>query len=366
MKDDLDTLYQASLAIQAHLVMYRMPGSKAIKGIAASYLSKDITNQTGFLISSYDKKNDSQIVPEEITFVKGEQLVIEERVKNNFTSHFIDRFRQFQASDTKSFLPFFFSDSAEEHSRFRYEQLVKSAIFEMKSGEMNKVVLSRIKQKPYTHENEPVTIFKKLVAKYPDAFVSLISSPEYGTWIGASPELLLWQMDDAYTTVALAGTKKSDNEANFGSKEIDEQYFIQQYLKEKLEERNITFNQTVTENYNTGSLTHLRTVFHFNSSAGSRVEIAGLLHPTPAICGYPENEAKAFIASNENYDRELYAGYIGFIAKDEMALFVNIRCMKWYPDFAQIYAGAGITLASDEASEWEETENKTEVIGSVL
>ena len=61
-----------------------------------------------------------------------------------------------------------------------------------------------------------------------------------------------------------------------------------------------------------------------------------------------------------------YAGFIGPVKSNELNLFVNIRCMKWMPESAFIYAGAGITAASDAEAEWMETENKMKVIGSVL
>ena len=105
------------------------------------------------------------------------------------------------------------------------------------------------------------------------------------------------------------------------------------------------------------------------------------LHPTPAVCGLPKEEAKDFILKNEGYHREFYTGFLGELnmpaeegIKDNKStsLFVNLRCMKIQPhskggnNSAIVYIGGGITKDSDPENEWKETVAKSEVMKKVL
>jgi len=95
------------------------------------------------------------------------------------------------------------------------------------------------------------------------------------------------------------------------------------------------------------------------------------LHPTPAVCGLPKNEAKSFILENENYDRKYYTGFLGELNSDvnginTSSLYVNLRCMEIAKDEAIIYVGGGITKDSIPEKEWEETVRKTATMKKVL
>jgi isochorismate synthase len=92
------------------------------------------------------------------------------------------------------------------------------------------------------------------------------------------------------------------------------------------------------------------------------------LHPTPAVCGTPQKIARDFLLSNEEYAREYYTGYIGPVFKEgnDSHLFVNLRCIKIMDSKAYLYAGGGITQASDAEEEWKETKNKLQTMLQVL
>lgn len=88
-----------------------------------------------------------------------------------------------------------------------------------------------------------------------------------------------------------------------------------------------------------------------------------LLHPTSAVCGMPKNKTKEFIVAKEQYDRELYSGYLGPVNMNNRTnIFVNLRCMQVQENFAILYAGAGITGDSDPEKEWRETEIKMDTL----
>jgi isochorismate synthase len=47
-------------------------------------------------------------------------------------------------------------------------------------------------------------------------------------------------------------------------------------------------------------------------------------------------------------------------------LFVNLRCLQVRPTEAILYAGTGLTVDSNPAREWQETEMKLQTVGSIL
>jgi isochorismate synthase len=74
-------------------------------------------------------------------------------------------------------------------------------------------------------------------------------------------------------------------------------------------------------------------------------QVISVLHPTPAVCGLPKQEAKDFILENEGYDRVLY-WILGELNKEgfnkdtlKSDLYVNLRCMKIMKDQAHLYMG---------------------------
>ena len=56
----------------------------------------------------------------------------------------------------------------------------------------------------------------------------------------------------------------------------------------------------------------------------------------------------------------------GILKKDSATFFVNLRCMRFYQNTIELFAGAGITEDSDPTAEWEETEKKIAAIKQLL
>ncbi|HEX8857104.1 MAG TPA: chorismate-binding protein, partial [Thermoleophilaceae bacterium] len=94
------------------------------------------------------------------------------------------------------------------------------------------------------------------------------------------------------------------------------------------------------------------------------LELAGRLHPTPAVGGEPCERAQPLITALEGLDRGWYAGALGWtdLAEDG-ELCVAIRCALLRGEIARLYAGNGITRDSDPAAELAETEHK---LGALL
>ena len=96
----------------------------------------------------------------------------------------------------------------------------------------------------------------------------------------------------------------------------------------------------------------------------SAVELAGLLHPTPAVGGEPGPRPRAAIAELEQMDRGWYAGPVGWMDATEDGEFcVALRSALLRDREAHLYAGVGIVAGSDPAAELAETEIK---LGALL
>lgn len=259
-----------------------------------------------------------------------------------------------------------------------YEQLVARGISNIRQEAFQKVVLSRRKPIPLAAPIHPVELFRQLCEKYPTAFISLVSSPETGTWLGASPETLVSiNAEGTFRTISLAGTQASINfetlaDASWRQKEIEEQALVSRYIincfkKIRLRE----FEEIGPRTVQAGNLLHLRTDFTVDTIQTNFPELPTimleLLHPTSAVCGMPKDSATAFIRDYEGYDRSMYSGYLGPVGTTNGShLFVNLRCMQLRDQEALLYAGAGITQDSNPTKEWNETEMKMEVMKKIL
>ena len=86
-----------------------------------------------------------------------------------------------------------------------------------------------------------------------------------------------------------------------------------------------------------------------------------MLSPTPALGGFPKQEALDLIKQYEGIDRGRYGGAVGwFDRKGNGAFAVAIRCAQLSPDrtSARLFAGGGIVADSEPAAELAETQAK--------
>lgn len=215
----------------------------------------------------------------------------------------------------------------------------------------------------------PVELFAMACRRYPDAFVTLFSAPQCGTWLVATPEVLLSREADEWHTMALAGTMRdAGSSPEWSEKNILEQAYVTQYIKECLDRYSDDVRMTAPYTISTGHLVHLRTDFSFTLAADAHVgDVLDSLHPTPAVCGLPKQQAYRFILENESCERGYYSGFSGPLnLNGETALFVSLRCMRIFGDRYRLYAGGGILPQSEEALEWEETAAKMQTMLSII
>ena len=261
-----------------------------------------------------------------------------------------------------------------EIDRKQYLKKCHALIREIKSGKADKVVFSRVIWHRTNHQQHPARVFLDIKAKYPDAFCYLFFTPQTGLWMGATPETLLYEKSGKLKTMALAGTRPVSSPESkplpWPEKEKVEQKFVSDYIFKTLSDLGIPAIK-MSEPYTiaAGKIEHIQTDFVIEKS-GTDVttgKIINALHPTPAVCGIPKKAAFEIIGNTEAHRRSYYTGYLGPVNKDsEKRLFVNLRCMKVDDDGFTIFAGGGITAASDAGLEWKETEMKASILKSVI
>jgi menaquinone-specific isochorismate synthase len=95
-------------------------------------------------------------------------------------------------------------------------------------------------------------------------------------------------------------------------------------------------------------------------------ELLNGLHPTPAVGGYPTEDAMVAISKLETFDRGWYAAPVGWIAADAAEFAVAIRSGLVEGKKVSLYSGAGIVGGSTADGEWSEIEDKIEDFISVF
>lgn len=243
---------------------------------------------------------------------------------------------------------------------------VEKALHAIAGNDFKKVVTARCATAKLPEQFDPIGIFNTCCKKYKSTFCSLVHLPGEGIWIGATPEILVEERGENLVTYSLAGTINAKTIAGFSSKEREEQQLVTDFIKKTLARFSKTVNLSPVETIHAGKLTHLRNVFVVPKVVIEPVKLAAALHPTPAVGGLPRKSALAFISENEKLDREYYSGYLGPIHhQGNTSLWVNLRCVKVTNQII-FYAGCGITQGSNPESEWQETENKMEVMRAVI
>ena len=240
----------------------------------------------------------------------------------------------------------------------------------LKDGVADKVVLARRLEVTDVPEHILPEVFCQLCRSYPNAFVYFFDHPEVGRWMGASPETFLGNKGEIFNTVALAATRKSEmHSEDWNLKELEEQGLVSSFVDKVLNEYGITdYQKTGPEPVRAGSMVHLKTSYrfdaiHLNNSVGRFLQS---LHPTPAVGGYPKEQAIRVIEKAEHFDRGFYSGFLGPVQHEGFSFFVNIRSMQLGHERAVLYLGGGITRDSQETNEWEETRLKARTLLSVL
>jgi isochorismate synthase len=248
-----------------------------------------------------------------------------------------------------------------------YSTRFATFIAPIREKRFKKLVLSRSLTVERDESFSAAEAFLLACRRYIRSYVYLCHTPQTGTWLGGTPEILLSGEGNRWRTVALAGTQQlvqGNLPHSWDDKNLIEQMLVAYYIRTQLASFGIDAEEKEPYTVRAGELAHLRTDFYFSlPDTGQLGKLLQLLHPTPAVSGLPKDEAYSFIVANEGYDRRYYSGFIGQLnLQGKSNLYVNLRCMNIQARTLTLYAGGGLLPSSTLADEWQETEDKLQTM----
>ncbi len=251
-------------------------------------------------------------------------------------------------------------------TRQRYRDAVAAAVERIRTGEVEKVVIAR-----------------DLVADAPEpldvpALVARLQQANTASWtfhvdglVGSSPEMLIATQGRAVRSQVLAGSAPVTGDVHAddvtatrlaaSAKDHAEHALAARSVAERL----ASVAEVATRDPQVKRLPrimHLATdITGTLDEPHSALVLAGLVHPSAAVCGTPTDVAFRVIAELEGFDRGRYAGPVGWLDADGSGEFaIALRCGQVSRDGRSIrlFAGGGIVAGSVPSDELAETARK--------
>jgi menaquinone-specific isochorismate synthase len=249
--------------------------------------------------------------------------------------------------------------------------MVAATVARLRQGGLEKVVLAREVTVVANRAFLPADILHRLDALYPSCMVF-----STGTFLGASPELLVSRVGRRVRSHPLAGTvaRSGDPTADAAltgrllasAKEREEHRLVVDEVAAGL--RPVCRALDVPE---VPSIVALRNVSHLGTLIEGELEgddvtaldLVCRLHPTPAVAGSPTAAAVSYLQGVEGFDRGRYAGPVGWMdSRGDGEWAVAVRSAEVLGNTARLFAGVGVVADSDPAAELAETQLKLQAL----
>jgi isochorismate synthase len=252
---------------------------------------------------------------------------------------------------------------------------VLAALAAIGEGRLDKVVLAREAAVEASAPWPRAEVLRRLWRR-PGGVTYLYACDRF---VGASPELLVRRQGRVAVSRPMAGTvPRGDSEAaeaeglarlTGSPKEAVEHRLVVDAVADGLAKVADRVQVGRPEVVRLATVAHLATEItaDLTGPLPTALELAGLLHPTPAVGGSPRDAALAAIAALEPFDRGCYAGPVGWVDRaGDGEWAVALRCATLDGQRAHLLAGAGIVPGSDPDAEWAETGYKLRAVLEVL
>ena len=265
------------------------------------------------------------------------------------------------------------ADDSGSPERERWDDTVRAVLKEVEEGGVRKAVLARVMDSEFVCSVDPLVSLEFLRSENRRAHVYLFEPHPGRTFLGAAPEILAELRRGRFRATAVAGSiargRTDDEDQELAQRLLESEKDRTEHeltseemviaLAPRLSEMQVEEDPRVLA---LARIQHLETVI--SGVAGPDEDILSLvggLHPTPAVCGSPREEAHELIRAAESFDRGWYAGPVGWFDLAGEGDFVPaIRAAVGDGRRWRLFAGAGIVAGSDPAGEWAETALKFE------
>ncbi|MCA1191515.1 isochorismate synthase DhbC [Saccharopolyspora sp. 6V] len=269
-----------------------------------------------------------------------------------------------------------------------YERAVERVLKRLRDEEMSKVVLARSLELSTSEPVDPGRMLRNLAGTDPGGFTYAVDLPRRGqdgtrdsfgeraetgrTLLGASPELLVSLDGTRVRSNPLAGSRPRSADPDEDRRRAEELQHSEKDLREHAAVvdavvaalRPLCRDLVVPDG---PSVVHTAAMWHLSTEitgelldpGTTSLQLAVAMHPTPAVCGTPPEDARVAIAEAEPFERGFYTGMVGWCdATGDGEWVVTIRCAEIEDSAIRFYAGAGIVEGSDPADELAETSAK--------
>ncbi|MDP2327943.1 MAG: isochorismate synthase [Dehalococcoidia bacterium] len=263
-------------------------------------------------------------------------------------------------------------------NRSRWLDSVARIAEEVREGAYEKAVLACTQ---VLHATAPISVGRALArlrAGYPDCHLFTMTSGDT-TFMGASPELLVGLSGGQVRALGLAGSLRRgetpEEDERLGAellgsaKDRIEHETVVRAIRERLAPATDDLHAP-----NAPRLRKLPNIQHLSTDITGRVragvdilDLVQRLHPTPAVCGWPADVARAVITRHEDFDRGWYAGPVGWVdGAGDGEFAVALRSAVVQGDRAWLFAGNGIMGDSEPAAELAEVQLKFRPLSEAL
>ena len=250
-----------------------------------------------------------------------------------------------------------------------YLEAVKQARDAVRNGSITKAVIARDIVITASAPIDVYAVLLRLRSSFGSSYRYLVDN-----FIGASPELLVAVDNGAISSHPLAGTAPRTGDPQSDSalaekllssekNQIEHRVVIDMVHDTLLPFCSYLDWQPEPSVMQVANVQHLGTLMQGMLSKPFMhiLDAVIMLSPTPALGGFPKQEALDLIKQYEGIDRGRYGGAVGwFDQKGNGAFAVAIRCAQLSPDrtSARLFAGGGIVADSEPAAELAETQAK--------
>lgn len=197
--------------------------------------------------------------------------------------------------------------------------------------------------------------------------------------VAASPELLVRREGQRVGTMALAGSSRRSADpavdAHLGEQLLrDENYREEHAIVVRRIQRMLRPHSVWVTAASEPELVRIANIQHLATPIRAQLarpmealQLAGLMHPTPAVGGEPQSVAAPLIPALEGFDRGWYTGPVGWTdTAGDGEFCVALRCALLHENVARCYAGNGIVRDSRPTNELSETEVKLSALLPLL
>ena len=250
-----------------------------------------------------------------------------------------------------------------------YLAAVTAARDAVRSGRLVKAVIARDIVVEASSPIDVHALLRRLQVSFGSSYRYSIDS-----FVGASPELLVARDGDVVTSHPLAGTTPRTGDPATDARlasalraseknQIEHRVVIDMVHDTLLPWCSYLDWQPEPEVVAVANVQHLGTRIEgrLSQPVPHVLDLVRALSPTPALGGFPRDEALRLISEYEGLDRGRYGGAVGWCDRSGNGDWaVAIRCAELSPDRrrARLFAGGGIVAESDPLAELAETQAK--------